>query len=81
MSESRDYIVEIGGRTDERGNDGASPVGRPFLSVRFACCNTYTRIYRNAEATAYRGRCPRCGKAVSFTVGNSGTDARFFVVY
>jgi hypothetical protein len=81
MSESRDYILEIGRKAEESAAEGAGPVGRPFLSVRFACCNTYTRIYRNAEATAYRGRCPRCGKAVSFAVGNGGTDARFFVVY
>ena len=57
------------------------PGQRPFLSVTFACCSVYQRIYRNAEGTAYVGRCPKCGKAVKFRVGDSGTDARQFIVY
>jgi hypothetical protein len=55
--------------------------GRPFLSVLFACCSVYQRIYRNAEGTEYSGRCPRCGKRVTFAVGPGGTDTRQFVVY
>jgi hypothetical protein len=54
---------------------------RPFLSVLFACCSVYQRIYRNAEGNAYVGRCPRCGKPVKFAVGAGGTHARQFVVY
>ena len=53
---------------------------RPYLSVRFACCNVYLRIYRSADGATYRGRCPRCGKPVQFAVGEGGTSARFFVV-
>jgi len=55
--------------------------GRPFLSVTFACCSVYQRIYRNAEGDAYVGRCPRCGKAVRFPIGPAGTQHRNFTVY
>lgn len=55
--------------------------GRPYLSVLFACCSVYQRIYRNVEGTEYSGRCPRCGKPVTFAVGPGGTDNRQFVVY
>ena len=55
--------------------------GRPFLSVLFACCSVYQRIYRNSEGTAYAGRCPKCGKPVRFVVGEGGMKERQFVVY
>ena len=53
---------------------------RPFLSVQFACCAVYQRVYRDADGTHYTGRCPRCGKQVTFAVGEGGTSARAFVV-
>lgn len=53
--------------------------GRPFLGIFFACCRAYGRIYRNAEASAYQGRCPRCRARVRVPVGPDGTRARFFV--
>jgi hypothetical protein len=77
MSDSPDYKLHISGLSEPR-ESGAQ--GRPFLSVLFACCSVYQRIYRNAEGTAYVGRCPRCGKPVKFVVGAGGTDARHFVV-
>ncbi|MCX5659856.1 MAG: hypothetical protein NTW19_09060 [Planctomycetota bacterium] len=52
--------------------------GRPWLSVRWRCCGGYTRVYRNAQATAYEGRCPTCSKPVRVKVGQGGTDCRFF---
>jgi hypothetical protein len=58
----------------------APPPNRPFISVQFACCNVYLRIYRTADGKAYRGRCPKCGVPVNFTVGDGGTTARTFVV-
>jgi hypothetical protein len=81
LSESRDYILDVTGQPGAEGRAARPAVGRPYLSVRFACCNVYTRIYRSAEGMAYRGNCPKCAKPVSFRVGEGGTDARFFVVY
>lgn len=60
--------------------DPPSRAGRPFLGVRFNCCGEYARIYRNEQATAYQGRCPRCGKPAEFTIGPGGSGARFFEV-
>jgi hypothetical protein len=53
---------------------------RPFLSVHFACCGAYQRIYRDPDGKTYHGRCPRCAKHVRFVVGKGGTRARFFTV-
>ena len=57
-----------------------TPTGRPFISVLFACCGVYVRIYRAPDEKSYNGRCPRCGKPVKFEVGPGGTDCRSFVV-
>lgn len=77
-SDPRDYRVDIAGLSG--GGETHKPKDKPFLSVHFACCGVYCRIYRNADKTAYAGRCPRCGKAVQFLVGQGGTDQRYFVV-
>jgi hypothetical protein len=83
MADSRDYKVSVSG-LDETGTSRstrpATEPGRPYLSVHFACCSVYLRIYRNAEGSAYEGRCPKCGKSVRFLVGPHGTDQRVFVV-
>jgi hypothetical protein len=54
---------------------------RPYLSVQFACCSTYQRIYKSPDGTSYQGRCPRCGKPVKFAIGEGGTTSRAFIVY
>lgn len=79
-SESPDYRLDLASMrgADRKGRQGEET---PYLSVLFACCGVYTRVYRNLEGTAYRGRCPRCGLSVQFRVGPGGTDARFFVVH
>jgi hypothetical protein len=56
-----------------------APVKRPWLSVMFACCNAYQRVYRDARGDSYTGRCPRCGRPVTFRVGEGGTSARAFI--
>ena len=51
---------------------------RKFLGIWFDCCGTYGRIYKNADGTAYVGRCPRCLRSVRVRVGGEGTEQRFF---
>ncbi|HEY8668763.1 MAG TPA: hypothetical protein VIL86_19100 [Tepidisphaeraceae bacterium] len=75
MSDPRDYKLDVTGATAQ-----PPASARPFLSVQFACCNVYQRIYRSADGKAYRGRCPKCGLAVTFAVGEGGTDSRAFIV-
>jgi hypothetical protein len=52
--------------------------GRPFVGVRFACCEVYSRVYINRQATAYTGYCPRCLKKIELLIAPGGTDSRFF---
>jgi len=77
----RDYKVELstdGPPREAEPELSSSP--RPYIGVRFACCDVYLRIYRSADGKTYRGHCPRCAKPVNFVVGPGGTDARTFVV-
>ena len=81
MSDPRDYKVELSGAAQPAGDsDDAPATPRPYLSVLFACCGVYQRVYRDADGKAYRGRCPRCGTPVRFAVGEGGTSARSFIV-
>jgi hypothetical protein len=54
---------------------------KPFLGIRFECCRTYGRIYKNRDGTAYEGRCPSCGMKVRVRIASHGTDRRFFLAY
>ena len=82
-TDPRDYKLDLStpsSGTSSTDTGTASPA-RPFVSVHFTCCGVYTRIYRTPDATAYRGRCPRCARPVQFRVGENGTSARFFTVH
>jgi hypothetical protein len=96
VSDPRDYRLEISGGdskapagaaqgppTPVRGRSGAgagSAGQRPYLSVHFACCGVYQRVYQDRDGKTYHGRCPRCAAPVRFVVGAGGTPARSFVV-
>jgi hypothetical protein len=91
-----DYILDIRGAGGLAGaprgggdveSQAAAPepqtpgAGRAWLAVHWRCCSAYSRVYRNKTATAYEGRCPRCGKLVTVRIGAEGTAARFFEAY
>jgi hypothetical protein len=84
MRDDRDYKLDLSESAQEpiaQPPRAAAPAtSRPFISVHFACCNIYMRIYRDADGKAYQGRCPRCAATVNFPVGAGGTNARFFRV-
>ncbi|MBD3421139.1 MAG: hypothetical protein GF398_13570 [Chitinivibrionales bacterium] len=52
--------------------------GKSYLGIQFNCCNVYQRIYKNRHATAYEGRCPKCGSYVRVPIGEGGSSQRFF---
>ena len=73
--------LDLSSESPWQGRDSAAPSGRPFVGVRFACCDVYSRIYVNREQTAYVGHCPRCSKKITLRIGYGGTDSRFFTAY
>ena len=77
MRDDRDYKLDLSTTNNQQPRTNNA---RPFLSVHFACCNVYCRIYRNLDGTRYEGRCPRCAKAIMFGIGSDGTDTRSFIV-
>ena len=80
MSDPRDYKIDISSIPRDKSATPAPRDARPFLMVHFACCGVYQRIYRSPDGERYEGHCPRCARPVKFRVGESGTDARAFVV-
>jgi len=69
---------ELNARQTAGASGGGSTA--PFLSVTFACCGVYARIYRSPDGTRYSGYCPRCARRVRFVVGEGGTSHRSFIV-
>ncbi|MDA8745373.1 hypothetical protein N9N28_12120 [Rubripirellula amarantea] len=88
MSNSRfDATNDPAGNLPQIGNTGSpqpngapsgEPTGEPFLGIRFDCCRTYGRIYRNRVRTHYEGRCPKCFKRLKVPIGKDGVGTRFF---
>ncbi len=72
-----DYRLELSTKPKPAVNALRPP--RPWLSVMFACCSVYQRVYQTPDGSYYRGRCPKCSKTVSFKVGTGGTSVRQFI--
>jgi hypothetical protein len=70
----------VRGRSDVNAPPAAANGQRAYLSVHFACCGVYQRVYQDRDAKTYHGRCPRCATPVKFVVGEGGTSARSFIV-
>lgn len=75
--------LRVGGEPPEKKNPKApqqtEKAPRPFLGMQFDCASgAYARFYKNAEGTAYTGRCPKCLKAVKIGIGSHGSSSRFF---
>lgn len=79
-SDPRDYKLDISSLKPADDRPAAAPPARPFLSVLFNCCKVYQRVYRNNAGDKYEGRCPKCGRSITFVVGQGGTNDRSFVV-
>jgi len=62
----------------EKRDASEGPGARPYVSILFECCHVYARVYRGPREMVYRGRCPKCLRAVQLRVGPDGTPARFF---
>ncbi|MEM7627739.1 MAG: hypothetical protein AAF333_19260 [Planctomycetota bacterium] len=77
-SPSPDYILDIAGLPSPTADKERTLHGRPWLAVKWRCCSTYSRVYRNRRGDAYEGRCPKCGAPVKATIGEGGTNSRFF---
>lgn len=82
MARPRDIrdIIDIAGLARPEQQEPGPAIGPPrrFLSVWFRCCHTYGRMYKNREATAYVGFCPKCGCRVQALIGPDGTSRRLF---
>ncbi len=80
MPDPRDYKLDLSSLKNDDTSPAPSTSTRPYLSVLFACCKVYTRLYRDPTGQHYAGHCPKCARPVKFKVGQGGTSARQFVV-
>jgi len=80
VTDPRDYKLDLSTKPEQGDPDASAKSARPYISVHFACCGVYQRIYRSNDGKRYEGHCPRCARPVRFVVGPGGTDARQFVV-
>jgi len=82
-SDPRDYILDLSSAptpsaaTDSKPSS-PSTLRTPFISIFFRCCKIYSPIYRNRDATAYAGHCPKCLRPAKIPIGPGGSSSRIF---
>lgn len=82
MSQEPDYILDIPGLEESPSQIPADvSAGRKWIGIKFDCCGSYSRIYRNKAGTAYEGFCPKCTARIRVPIGPSGTSQRIFRAY
>lgn len=59
-------------------NEKKDARGRPYVGMRFKCCNAYARIYLDRFGKAFRGYCPKCGRPVNIAVRSGGSKSKFW---
>ncbi len=79
MKNEPDYILDLGSNNQpDASSEKTDAKGRAYISVLFECCGVYSRIYKNREATAYDGWCPKCARKLNIKIGENGVNCRFF---
>jgi len=58
----------------------ARSVKKPFIGVRFACCNVYSRLYLVHNKKEYSLACPKCGRRAFFVADRNAPPDRFIEV-
>lgn len=61
-------------------NVDAAQASRPWLGIWYKCANKYVKVYRSPDGQTYTARCPKCGEATRFRVGEGGVSTRFFEI-
>lgn len=61
-------------------DQGAGEAARPWLGVWYKCANKYVKVFRSPDGQTYTARCPKCGEATRFRVGEGGVSTRFFEI-
>lgn len=57
-----------------------SQAARPWLGIWYKCANKYVKVFRSPDGQTYTARCPKCGEATRFRVGEGGVSTRFFEI-
>lgn len=81
-----DYVLDLSTPVpsvagDEHATEPAKSAGRPWLAIHWKCCSVYSRVYRQPDAKAYEGRCPRCGRPLKVGISPTGTSNRLFEAF
>jgi hypothetical protein len=79
MGQEPDYILDIPGLEEPMAEVPPDvSAKRRWIGIKFDCCGSYSRIYRNKQGTAYEGFCPKCTARIHVPIAPHGTSQRIF---